>query len=329
MNPERAASIFRELLQAPNSELINLPRRMGLMGNPTPPDLERARELLQALMVALESGPGPNWDRIGTAWEAMRRMHGEMQREALGDAKPAWIRDVPARPSLGDPAPGTASHASLEEERQRFVPQARPAPAQHAAYQQQPAPQPQAYPPAQPQQAYAPAAQAYPSAQPPQAYPSAPSAPPTGYAPQASSPPVHPSHAATPQPHGGWGSQPGYGAPQAYTPQSQAPQPQAPPAPQPPPPPARRAPPPPPQRSAEPQTSDQGSIETSVAKYAAFCAACATQPERAFAIQVEYGIESPEGRARLDEMWQDRFDDDAGLHQQWERLFSQFRGQLR
>ena len=42
-----------------------------------------------------------------------------------------------------------------------------------------------------------------------------------------------------------------------------------------------------------------GTHEVTWAQYAAFCAACATQPERVFAIQVEYGIQSPERRAEL------------------------------
>jgi hypothetical protein len=47
------------------------------------------------------------------------------------------------------------------------------------------------------------------------------------------------------------------------------------------------------------------------------------------AIQAEYGIGNAAHRATIDELWQDRFDDDAQLQQQWERLFAQFRGQLR
>ena len=70
-------------------------------------------------------------------------------------------------------------------------------------------------------------------------------------------------------------------------------------------------------------------MHESVASYAAFCAACANQPERVEAIQAEYGIGNAAHRATIDELWQDRFDDDAQLQQQWERLFAQFRGQLR
>ena len=71
-----------------------------------------------------------------------------------------------------------------------------------------------------------------------------------------------------------------------------------------------------------------GDIRTSVAKYAAFCAACAAQPDRVFMTQVEYGITSPEARVELDETWQDRFDEDGEAHALWERLFRQFRREL-
>jgi hypothetical protein len=66
-----------------------------------------------------------------------------------------------------------------------------------------------------------------------------------------------------------------------------------------------------------------------VAKYAAFCAACAAHPDRVFMTQVEYGVTSPEAREALDEDWQDRFDDDPELHAKWEKLFQHFREQLR
>jgi hypothetical protein len=66
----------------------------------------------------------------------------------------------------------------------------------------------------------------------------------------------------------------------------------------------------------------------SVAKYAMFCAACAAHPDRVFQTMVEYGVTSPEARERLDESWQDRFDDDPELQKTWEELFAQFRGQF-
>src|SRR5690606_33070190 len=110
-----------------------------------------------------------------------------------------------------------------------------------------------------------------------------------------------------------WPAPPGlYGA--ANVPYAPPPQ-QAPadvPAPQiyrPPPPPQRPAPPPEPERPA-------GDIKESVARYASFCAACAAAPDRVFATMVAYGISSPQARDELDELWNDRFDSDAGLHKQ-------------
>ena len=66
-----------------------------------------------------------------------------------------------------------------------------------------------------------------------------------------------------------------------------------------------------------------------MATYAAFCAACANDPRRVTHTMVEYGIGSPEEREELDETWQDRFDEDPALHGQWEKLFHQFREQLK
>ena len=40
---------------------------------------------------------------------------------------------------------------------------------------------------------------------------------------------------------------------------------------------------------------------------------------------VDYGIGSPEMRAELDEMWQEKFDEDGQLHQRWEHLYRHFR----
>jgi hypothetical protein len=65
-----------------------------------------------------------------------------------------------------------------------------------------------------------------------------------------------------------------------------------------------------------------------VARYAALCAACAAYPQRIAETLREYGIASDHERTRIDAAWQDRFDDDPALQQQWERLFHQFRAQL-
>ena len=301
MTPDRAATIFRELLQTPESELGHLPRRMGLPGNPTPPDLQQAKDLLDALVVALQSGPGPNWDRVNTAWGAMLSKHGKLDKSAMGYSQPAWIRDLPPKPTLGDPAPGSPGYASQQEQRQRYVP---PSPQQHAAPQQpavHAAPQqPVVTAPQQPAVHAAPQ-QAIPQQGGHQAgYPPPPGlySPPAGYA-----PPAIQVHGATPSPPPA----------QASTAQASAP-------PQPPPPPQRSAPPAP--------APSEGDIQSSVAKYAAFCAACAAHPDRVFTTQVEYGITSPQMREQLDEDWQDRFDDDAELHARWEQLFQHFRKQL-
>ncbi|MEM1031714.1 MAG: hypothetical protein AAGN82_15290 [Myxococcota bacterium] len=66
-------------------------------------------------------------------------------------------------------------------------------------------------------------------------------------------------------------------------------------------------------------------IADDVDLYAAFCAACAAAPEKVFATMVQYGIGSPEMRGQLDEMWQERFDDDAALQRRWEQVYRHYR----
>jgi hypothetical protein len=221
MTPDRAASVFRELLATPKQDLNYFARRLGLPGNPDLGDLEHAKEILQILVVAMDSAPGPNWEKVTTMWGTLVARHGAVQPSALEPRPPEWVRDMPTKPTLGDPAPGTHGYQQQEVQRQRFVP----------------------------------------------------------------------------------------AAPQYTAPPSPAP--------------APAQPPPPPQRKAKPD-----SIQESVAKYAAFCAACANSPDRVFATMVEYGIASPAARDELDEMWNERFDDDARLQQQWEQLFHQFRQQF-
>jgi hypothetical protein len=263
MTPDRAAAIFRELLITPSSELVNFSRRQGLMGHPGPVELEHAKDLLQAMMVAMSSGPGPNWSRIHDAHQAMVSLHGKLDMNAMGVAPPAWIRAdaLPAKPSLGDAAPGTSGYAQHQEQRERFVPAGKPryVPPAEQAHGYPPPPEPQA-------QGYPPAPQA-------QGYPPAP-------APQQAAPP----------------------------------------------PPRRSAPA---QASAQPPAPAGESVETSVAKYAAFCAACAALPARMGHTMIEYGVASDAERERIDDDWQDRFDENPALHQQWERMFHQFRDQLR
>ena len=296
MNPDRAASIFRELLQTPEADLQNFARRVGLQGEPTTSDLTQAKEVLQTLLVALQSGPGPNWARVNTMWATFRAKHGALPQTAMDPSKPQWVRDVPDKPTLGDPAPGTSSHAQQEQRRQRFVPTGKPAFHQGGAIATPPpqAPAPAGYQVGSHQPPPPPGREAWPA--PPGMYGGAQAAP------QPAAPPAaHPQHAAHPQ---------GAGQPRVF---NQPPQ----------------QPPPPPKR--EPQTPAQakGDISESVAKYAAFCAACAAAPDRVFATMVEYGISSPEMRDELDETWNERFDEDGALHKQWEQLFHSFRNQLK
>jgi len=65
-----------------------------------------------------------------------------------------------------------------------------------------------------------------------------------------------------------------------------------------------------------------------VAKYAAFCAACAVYPGRVSDTEAQYGVVGPGARCELDDTWQDRFDDDPELFAYWEKLLGQFRANL-
>ncbi len=190
MTPDRASAIFRQLLQTPASELDHFGRRNGLQGHPDRGSLEQAQELLRALTLALESGPGPNWQRINDAWGAMVARHGKVDMSAAGPARPQWIRDIPAKPTLGDPAPGTSGQRQQAHDRDRFVPTAQP----HFVRTPPPvAPIPSVAPvgaaaPSWPQQAPA----AYPATPQPQAYGQ------PQPAPQARQPPPPPRRSAAP-----------------------------------------------------------------------------------------------------------------------------------
>ena len=98
MTPERASVLFRELLQTPAAELDQFARRNGLQGHPERSSLEQAQEILRALMVALQSGPGPNWDRVNTAWGALVAKHGKIDLLAAGPSRPSWVRVVRGAP---------------------------------------------------------------------------------------------------------------------------------------------------------------------------------------------------------------------------------------
>jgi hypothetical protein len=72
-----------------------------------------------------------------------------------------------------------------------------------------------------------------------------------------------------------------------------------------------------------------GSVAHSVAKYAAFCAACAEFPARLAQTMAGYGVANEGARTQLDQLWQERFDDDPDRLAKWEELFQSFRASLR
>jgi hypothetical protein len=290
MTPDRAASIFRDLLMTPASDLDGFARRVGLQGNPDPGDLKQAKEILETFVVALQSGPGPNWQRVNTMWSTLHARHGALAPSAMEPQRPGWVRPAPPKPSLGDAAPGTAGFAEQQERQQRFVPGRHVQPGQI-----DPRMAPKYDAPGYDAQQHA--AQGYGQ-------------------PGAAEPPPPPGRDAWPAPPGLYGAPP---MPYAPQPAQEVPAPQV----YRPPPPKREPPPP-----QEPQ-APTGNIKESVARYASFCAACAAAPDRVFATMVEYGISSPQARDELDELWNERFDGDAGLQKQWEQLFHQFRDKLR
>ncbi len=67
----------------------------------------------------------------------------------------------------------------------------------------------------------------------------------------------------------------------------------------------------------------------SLERYAAFCAECATFPERIRQLRVEYGLRNEDAHERLDEWWQKRFDNKPAMRQQWEALCDEFTRALR
>jgi hypothetical protein len=327
MTPERAAALFAELMQTPTGELAHFARRHGLTGDPSPRDLEHARDLLQAVWVALQAAPGPHWERIADAWGAMIARHGKVDIAAAGPAPPPWVRPPPPpKPSLGDPAPpGRGSDPMHHGAGHGGYPGA--SPYGHAGGAYPPAGYgPPGYPATTPQAAGYPPQAAYPAGgYPPAGYPPHPGAPQPGYPPhqaaqagyppqaaQGGYPPVHaggyPSHLAA-QPHAaGYAPAPGASSPvgQAYAagvPGSPSP--------------------------AQPvQSSAALAAASSVVAYAALCARCAAFPDRVAATQLEYGIGSVLERCSIDEHWQDRFDEDPALHREWERLCALYLGQL-
>lgn len=341
MTPSRAATVFRELLQTSDGELSLFARRAGLHGELGAEDLLRARELLQAVAAALESGREQDWTAIRAAWEGLRSKRSPVGVASppvtTGEAsRPAMLgRQVAAKPSLSDSAPGASAD---QQDRRKFVPVARP---RHVA-----APQ-----------------GADPAAQPPPA-----ASPPPGAAftsPRAPSPATEPAadDGSTPFWAGGalpaqpvlmstghqtptgdaafTAARPAAAPPAPAAPVAAAPQvPAAPPAAAAPaqPPAAPAAPPPtPPPAGAQsapsptPQAEGAGGeakVHDSVAAYASLCATCAEFPDQVADTLAGYGLSGPEQRAELDELWQDRFDDDPELLVRWEQLLSHFRSTL-
>lgn len=296
MTPERAAYVFRELMQTPTEQLSMYPQRAGLLTRPNQDDLERARELLFALAEALAVPAGPEWAKVQSAWTALRQGHGVTQ-SAGAPKPPKWVRELPPEPSLGDPAPGTVGHQAMQRKQERFVPAAQPV-------HQSPGQQTAGYHGHQgrPAGAYG---EAYASAGQQQPYPAQ----------------GHPGHSNQPAPAANYGQPLAQSAPQHRPVPQHAP----------PPPPRRHQGGPPPEATAA-QTTQGPGLDFSawtVSKYAAFCAACSVYPDRVQQTQHDYGIGDDACRRRLDDHWSDVFDDDGAAHQQWEQLVRQFRDNLR
>ncbi|MBM4356628.1 MAG: hypothetical protein FJ096_00805 [Deltaproteobacteria bacterium] len=324
---DRALLLLRELLQTPSEELVHFPRRAGLHTQPTPDELERAQGLVGALVVALESERGSAaWQRVHDAWVGSRQRLGAPPTPGLVDPPPpAWIGNLPAMPSLGDPAPGTAEAEGLEQQRNRFVPQAPP------TYSAPTGPT-----------FDTPAFDAL-------------GAPPMRRAQTPPTPPLTPraellaadARTAAPSPGQhlpGW-ARPQPGAPSAATTAgvygeayaigpaaaSPSPPPQAP----------RVGPPPLPTAAARGLAGAAPSLPPprpslgfdpaswTVSRYAALCAACSASPQRAGDTAREYGVPDEHARRSLDDHFAERFDRDPTEQEQWERLVVQFRERLR
>jgi hypothetical protein len=366
MTPNRAATLFRELLQTVDAELGQFARRAGLHGQPDAQDLLRAREILEAVAAAIESNRGPDWRRVQDAWKGMREKHAPASTSAAAEvaggyvaepSRPAWIRDeVIAKPSLGSPAPDSADAG--QQRRGKFIPVARPRfvpnpgggatpdePAAAAPSPLQPGPEPAPAIPPSPQPQYPrPSAAVAPA--PGAGGPSAPGTTdewgrpilqaPAMLAPagSGSAQPVVPQipEGFTSAPQGSSGAVPGQPPSAAAPPDLVVPAAAAM-AREPPPPPLHREVALPPEPTAAPAAAvdqaDRGSIYQSVAKYAAFCAACAEAPDRLADTMAGYGVRDAGERAALDQLWQDRFDDEPDALDKWEELFAHFRGSLR
>lgn len=336
MTPNRAATIFRELLQTPDAELGQLARRAGLRGPLDPQDLSRARELLEAVAQALESNRRADWDRLRDGWTAMRSKRSSAATSAAAEvagaytaepSRPGWVRsESVAKPSLGAAAPGL--DPSGQPARGQLIPAACPA---EPPTPSQPDPSRPPLPdvpamlapvgagsaqPIVPQtpagftvtgQPVPPAGIGPPPVPVARASPSIPSTAPQGAGPTGLTPaPAPPHHAPAGAAEGQSAAAP---AQQAFAA-------------------APEGAPPPASSRAAPAVDDGGSIYQSVAKYAAFCAACAQSPDRLADTLAGYGVRDGAERAAINQHWQDRFDDEPEVLTKWEELFAHFRRTL-
>lgn len=317
--PDRALFLLRELLQTPHDELALFPRRAGLRTQPTAEELAQAKELVESVVAALEADGGAAWQRVRDAWVGGRQRLGAPPLAGLVDPPaPAWIGPQPAKPSLGDPAPGTHEAADLERQRRRFVPEAPPvpvAPSPRLRNSQTPP-----TPPISPLRDLV-AREARGGLEAPRG---------AGDWPQSRAPaspiaaPVYgEAYAAGPAPQ----TMPVLGATPAHTPL---------------PVPALATPRATPMAvvansSFAPTHALPGAVAApeldlsswTTARYAAFCAACSTDPSRAEDTAREYGLPSDAARRRLADHFSDRFDREPGEQELWERLVLQFRERLR
>lgn len=311
---DRALHLLRELMQTGRDEFAHYPTRAGLRSQPSPEDIERAQELLVAIVDALESERGSSaWTRVHEAWTGSRqRLGAPPARGLVSPPPPAWLGGLPPAPSLSDPAPGTPAAAGVEQRRDRFVPQAPPALATSthgASTASRDAPEPRMQrsqtpptPPISPlRELLAADARA--------------KGPPNAVATPAPRPGVYgESYAVGPAPTPAvvleaplTSMTPSHGVRVA----------------------AHHLPAMP---AVAPTTTGGGSFEATgwtVSRYAAFCAACSASPNRAAETAREYGIPDEHVRRQLDDYFAERFDRDADEQSQWERLVSQFRDRLR
>ncbi|MBI4952106.1 MAG: hypothetical protein HY908_08735, partial [Myxococcales bacterium] len=72
MTPAEAARLFADLLAAPEGERAKVCTALGLPAAPDAGDVDRARELLDAVAAALVTGDGVRWQIVTAAHRAFR-----------------------------------------------------------------------------------------------------------------------------------------------------------------------------------------------------------------------------------------------------------------